>query len=215
MNLEHVQAASDFARKHLFEMAIKRTEPWIDPIYRWQHVLRVTQYGVRMAREENANEEQVVMACLLHDIAHFDDPDNYIDHGRLGATIVRPFLQELGYGDEDVAAICFAIALHVDGKADFEYPHELTLEASVVSDADNIDRFGAYRILQYCYENLTDFDMLITQLEERLPTLREYRTKDMLDTASGNALFNVQLDRQISFFEAVLAEKELTMLIEG
>jgi hypothetical protein len=36
-------------------------------------------------------------------VAHFDQ-DNWKEHGRLGARIVRPFLVELGYGPEDTEA---------------------------------------------------------------------------------------------------------------
>lgn len=150
-----LQKIADYVRVYLFDKAKKREGPHIDPDYRWQHTLRVTNIGKQLAEEEGANMEVVAAACLLHDMAHFDDDDSYRDHGRLAAHISRPFLGEIGYSSEDVDAICYAVAVHVDGKADFESP--ATLEADIVSDADNIDRFGAYRILLYCQPEVYDF----------------------------------------------------------
>ena len=47
---------------------------------------------------------------------------------------------------ERIQEICYGIAIHVDDKADFE--GERTPLALSVSDADNLDRFDAYRIYQ-------------------------------------------------------------------
>ena len=145
---ERIRKIADYARDYLFKMAGQREGLSVDPDYRWQHTLRVVNIGKQIAESEGANLEHVLAGCLLHDLAHFDDDDNYINHGRLAAHICRPFLENIGYSEEDINAICYAVAVHVDGESDFEHPQ--TVEAEIVSDADNIDRFSAYRILLYC-----------------------------------------------------------------
>ncbi len=40
--------------------------------YRWKHTLRVAQFGKVIAETEGVDEELVVAACLLHDVAWFD-----------------------------------------------------------------------------------------------------------------------------------------------
>ena len=209
---ERIEKTAAYVRNYLFEMAEKRDGPYVDPDYRYQHTLRVAQFGKLIAEKEGANVEHVVVACLLHDMAHFDDDDHYRDHGRLAARICRPFLSSLGYSDEEVTAICYAVAVHVDGEADFEHP--TSLEASAVTDADNIDRFSAYRILLYCQPEVYHFKGLVEKLTERLKVLKDYRSKRLMETETGHQMFNEQLDRQIEFYEAILAQNELTKLPE-
>jgi uncharacterized protein len=209
---ERIEKIAEYVKNYLFGMADQRDGPYVDPDYRWQHTMRVTNIGKEIAEKEGANVEYVLAACLLHDLAHFDDDDNYRDHGRLAARLCRPFLSELGYTDEEIDAICYAVAVHVDGKADFE--HEPSLEAEIVSDADNIDRFSAYRILLYCQPEVYDFNGLVGKLTERLEVLRDYRGKRLMGTETGHHLFNQKLDRQIEFYEAILAQNEITRMPE-
>lgn len=199
-----------FVKSRLEEMAQRHPSSEHDPLYRWEHTLRVAQYGAQIAQAEGADVEAVVAGCLLHDVAHFDPLASYQDHGRLGAQISRPFLLELGYPPAQVENICYAIAVHVDGKADFEHPY--TLEARAVSDADNIDRFGAYRILQWCLPEMGDLLALAEKLRQRIIRLEVYLGDNPLETATGRALFANQLQRQIVFFQALIDEEELTRL---
>ncbi|MEJ2484312.1 MAG: HD domain-containing protein [Anaerolineales bacterium] len=209
---ERIKKIADYAREYLFKMAVKRDGPFVDPDYRWQHTLRVVNIGRQIAEAEGANLEHVIAGCLLHDMAHFDDDENYINHGRLAAKNCRPFLHDLGYSEEDINAICYAVAVHVDGEADFDHPK--TIEAEIVSDADNIDRFSAYRILLYCQPEVFDFKGLTEKLEARLKVLQDYRGKRLMGTETGHQLFNQKLDRQIEFYQAILAQREITKLPE-
>lgn len=180
--------------------------------YRWKHTLRVTQYGKLLAKEENANLELVLAACLLHDIAKFSPGDHGLEHGRNGARLARPLLETLGYSQEQIDNICFSIAVHVDDKADFAHP--VTLESKIVSDADNIDRFGAYRVLIRFHKDINDYEKLIHSAEQRLLTLKKYREQNIMGTPAGHRLFNQQLDMQILFLERLIADSRLTILPE-
>jgi putative nucleotidyltransferase with HDIG domain len=204
-----LQEIARFVHDRLREVASQRVNPNLDPEYRWQHTLRVSNYGRMIAEAEGANVELVIVACLLHDIAHFDQ-DNWKEHGRLGAKIIRPFLAGLGYSPEEMENICYSVAVHVDGRADF--PHPETLESKIVSDADNVDRFGAYRIIQWCTADVESYKGLIAKLRQRLQTLEDYRQRRMMETETGHHLFNRQLDLQITFFKALVEESELTSL---
>lgn len=177
--------------------------------YRWKHTLRVVQYGRQIAEEEGADVEVVMAACLLHDISKFDDEEYGVEHGRVSARIARPFLETLGYSEERLNNICFSIAVHVDDKADFEHP--ITIESKIVSDADNIDRFGAYRLLLQNKDVAENYDALIEKAKGRLVTLRKYRQANSMGTAASNKLFNRQLDIQINFFEHLVEDSKLTV----
>ena len=161
--VELVQRTKDATQKDEPEFAVPLE-------YRWEHTLRVTQYGKQLAELEGANVELCMTACLLHDIAKIGMDEHGLEHGRIGAKMARPFLQELGYADADVENMCFAIAMHVDGKADFK--HILTPEAKVVNDADKIDRFSAYRALLFFQDQLNDYEALIARAEMRIAQLK-------------------------------------------
>jgi len=169
----------------------------------------VAQYGKQIAEAESADVEVVMAACLLHDISKFDDEEYGVDHGRVSARIARPFLETLGYSTAQVNNICFSIAAHVDDKADFEHP--VTLESKAVNDADNIDRFGAYRLLLQFKDHAERYDVLIDRAKNRLQTLRKYREENIMGTITGNKLFNRQLDLQINFLEHLVDDSRLTI----
>ena len=178
--------------------------------YRWEHTLRVVQRGIDLAKKENADLEEVMVACVLHDIAKLSDLEHGLEHGRLGAKKVRPILKEIGYSKKQVDNICYAIACHVDGKAGFEYPH--TLEADIVSDADKIDRFSSYRTMLKLKSNARSYRSYIRMVRGQLNILLQYRQNPPTCTASGTKIFSKQLDLQIAFLERVLADSALTVL---
>ena len=202
---ERLARIADMVQHHQQEVGVRQRYPASEITYRWQHTLRVCHYGQALAEAEGAHVGVVLAACLLHDVATFEE-GRAQDHGRRGAGISRPFLQGLGCSPEEVEAICYAVASHVD------VDHLETVEARVVTDADNIDRFGAYRILLWCREGLNNFDKLSGRLVSRVERLQDYRRRQMMETPTGNAMFNRQLDLQLAVFQAMLAEKEITNL---
>lgn len=175
--------------------------------YRWKHTLRVAQFGKVIAETEGIDEELVVAACLLHDVAWFDTTaDNNLEHGRLGAAKARPILKNLGYTQSQIKNICYSVAAHVD----VDNPD--TLEAKVVSDADNVDRYGPYRILQWCFSDISDYEKLASKLCDRIHRLEQYRENNPLFTITGQQLFAEQLNLQIRFFSEFVGEKELSVI---
>jgi len=210
---ERVEKIAAYARQYLEKSYRKRKDKsrlkryLSDFDYRWQHTQRVAQFGKVIAEAEEADVELVVAACLLHDIAWFYvSGEDGRDHGNIAANIVRPFLESLGYTTEQVENICYSVASHVT----VEKPE--TLEANVVSDADNVDRFGPYRILQWCFSDIDNYNKLADKLEERIQRLERYRENNPLATETGRQLFAEQLHLQILFFSEFVGERKLTTL---
>lgn len=179
--------------------------------YRIEHSYRVANIGVQIAQAEGFDTERTAVACLLHDIGYaveYPTKEAYRNHGRVGAAIARPFLLGLGYRPEEVEEMCFGIAIHVDDKADFA--GERTPLALTVGDADNIDRFDAFRI----YDALHDCDyrkmplaeqrLLVKRRLERLPGLREMPC----GTPAGTRMWQEKVDYQIGFYRKLLSQIE-------
>jgi uncharacterized protein len=182
---------------------------YLTTIYRWEHTQRVCQYGKRLAEAEGANLEWVLAGCLLHDVAHFEGTEG-TDHGRVGAAMARPILEKAGYDESAVATICHAVAAHVDGEARDGLPD--TIESDVVADADDIDRFTTYRLLQWGAPLLASFPTLCDEASRRLERLNRYTKRSPLRTKTGNRLFAEKLASQIAFMNGLLDDRSLTRL---
>jgi putative nucleotidyltransferase with HDIG domain len=210
-----LQRISEFVQAYLKESYQKRSDEdkanldryLSNADYRWKHTLRVAQFGKVIAENEAADVELIVAACLLHDVAWFDThAEDNREHGRIGAEKARPVLKNLGYKQAQIKEICYAISSHVDEN------NPETLEAKILSDADNVDRFGPYRILQWCFSDIEDYDKLASKLSERIHRLEHYRDENPLFTPTGQQLFAEQLSLQIRFFSEFVGENELSVM---
>ncbi|MDO9628969.1 MAG: HD domain-containing protein, partial [Acholeplasmataceae bacterium] len=117
--------------------------------YRLEHTFRVANIGKQIAINENFDVDALVTACLLHDISYtesFNSQEDWKNHGRRAAQISRPFLETLDFDQETKNNILLGIAIHVDGKSDFE--GDINAFSLSVGDADNIDRFDVYRFYE-------------------------------------------------------------------
>ena len=178
--------------------------------YRIEHTYRVANIGREIAVREDFDETEMVIACLLHDISYYEASGEnrfwpeWKEHGRRSAQISRPFLEELGLPQERINDICYGIAIHVDEEADFE--GEKTPFALSIGDADNIDRFDAYRL----HEMLSRFAFLektyeeqLEYVEKRISRLHELREMPTA-TKTADEMWKSRIDFFIVFFEKLL-----------
>lgn len=145
---ERVDKTAAYIRQKLSESTYYVKNPEAGA-YRLEHTYRVARIGGEIARREGMDEEAMTIGCLLHDLAYsreFVSREDWNNHGREGAVMARPYLEELGLAPEVIEEICYGIAIHVDDKADYE--GERTVLALSIGDADNIDRFDVYRLYE-------------------------------------------------------------------
>ena len=179
--------------------------------YRFEHSVRVANIGKIIAEKEGMDIEAMVIACLLHDIAYinkFESREEARNHGRYSAKIARPFLEEIGMEPETIGDICYGIAIHVDDKADF--PGKRTAFALSIGDADNIDRFDAYRIfenLKWVKYDEMDISEKKEHVQKVLERLESYKNLDFA-TETGKNMWLEKLDYQIGFYEKLLFQIE-------
>ena len=183
--------------------------------YRLEHTYRVANIGKQIALQEGFDETELVIACLLHDVSYCEDfgEDGWKEHGRHSAVIARPFLKELGMAEDRINDICYGIAIHVDDKADFE--GERTAFALSVGDADNIDRFDAYRIHEtLCNDNFLEmgFEEKLEYASKRLTRLQELKNMEM-GTKAAEELWKSRLSFYIVFYEKLFSQLECSRSI--
>jgi len=210
MNTEMIAKAEAFLKDTFTASAYLRSNP-TDRDYRLEHSYRVANIAKAIAEAEGFDVTHAVIAGLLHDIAYCEEmvtPEDRMNHGRRSAAIARPFLEELGLPADAVNEICYGIAIHVDDEADFEW--ERTPFCETIGDADNIDRFDAYRIyetleyLKFSQMRLDDKREKVASTIEKLTRFKEMR----LGTATAKALWIQRLDYYIGFYEKLKAQLE-------
>lgn len=120
-----------------------------DLAHGWEHVHRVYQLSVRMAREEGADTFVVGAAALLHDLGRATPPEIANDvaehHADLSVSVAKILLREQRVSLVRQEAVLHAILAHSFSKG--IEPH--TLEACIVRDADRIDALGAIGIMRW------------------------------------------------------------------
>lgn len=179
--------------------------------YRYEHSLRVASIALDIAKKEGLDEDRCYIGALLHDLGYsvpYDNPKEYVNHGRIGAKLARPFLESLGYSEEEVNEICYGIAIHVDDKADFE--GKRTALAVTIGDADNIDRYDAFRI----YDRLTWIDYKNLSLEKQrehvdtvLSSLNKYLDYECA-TRTATLMWKEKISFQLEFYNRLKKQIE-------
>ena len=179
--------------------------------YRLEHSYRVANIAKGIAEAEGFDVTYAVIAGLLHDIAYCEEMvtrEDRMNHGCRSAAIARPFLESLGLPADAVNEICYGIAIHEDDEADFQW--ERTPFCETVGDADNIDRFDAYRIyetleyLNFSEMNLADKRETVTSTIDRLTKYKEMK----LGTATAKNLWLGRLDYYIGFYKKLKAQMD-------
>ena len=207
-----VELAKEFLRRK-FDGSEYFSDKPSEKEYRYEHSVRVANIGKYIAEKEGLDAEAMFVACLLHDISYcgkFKDSEDYRNHGRYSAKIARPFLEELGFEPDVIEDICYGIAIHVDDKADFD--GKRTAFALTVGDADNIDRFDAYRIfenLKWIKYDEMSIDEKRGHTEKTIAKLRKYKELEF-GTKSGHELWCEKLDFQIEFYQRLKHQIEIS-----
>ena len=212
---DRVQKTLEFVTDY-FEKGRWFAEHPQDKVYRLDHSIRVANICGEIAGREGMDEEAATIAGLLHDLAYgMDTPEGYDwkNHGRDGARLARPFLETLGMDAQTQEDICYAIAIHVDDKADFEGRRCPFTET--VGDADNIDRFDAWRIYesvryQACLEEKTHGEKM-EWLDQRLAYLDKLSHIDF-STPAATAMWRDKVGFQALFFERLRTQMERSIL---
>lgn len=223
------EPARQFLREHLDS---RSDESDYDRRYRFEHCLRVAEIGRQVADAEGLDSDLLALGCLLHDVGKFD-AEKPVDHGRAGALIAVDFLRDQGLPEEQVRELGVGIAMHVDdlwqprddgegtgcdryGRPYFDFNSDPnfgpfdgnpSVLARSISDCDNIDRFGAYRIA----DTLHYFDFLnkeIPQQREIAARLKNVERLYDLECATETAqeMWIDRIDMQAEFYTRLHAE---------
>ncbi len=208
--MTNIQKTEVFLKEQFAGCAYFKEHP-ADGEYRLQHSYRVAHAAREIARREGLDEEGLVIGGLLHDVGYslpFETENGWLEHGRTSARLARPFLEQLDLSPERVQEICYGIAIHVDGEADF--PGEKTPFTLSIGEADDVDRFDAYRI----YDAMEYADFRNLKIEDKRKWLREklnwisWRLEEKSGTETARQMIAERLLYQRQYYEKVLAQMD-------
>ena len=215
---ELIKATEAFL-KDKFDHATAFEQP--DITYRIEHTYRVANIGREIAAKEGFDETEMVIACLLHDVSYCEATGEgrfwpaCREHGRRSAQIARPFLEGLGLPKDRIGEICYGIAIHVDGEADF--PGEKTPFALSVGDADCIDRFDAYRIHETMNNDAfleKPFAEKMEYVEKQLSRLRRLR-EEPVGTRTAGEMWQAKIDFFTAFYQKLADQLKRSKSVIG
>ena len=181
--------------------------------YRYTHTLRVAALGRELARAEGLDEEMLVLGCLLHDIGYVacQTQADYDDHGLLSSQIAAEFLAAEGYDPQKAASVCYGVRIHTQEEAQFARP-ATPLELSV-GDADNIDRFDAWRLyegLHWLKPEQLSCAGLREQAQKRVQGHERLRNLSFA-TPTAQQLWNQRLDLCVAYYARLEAQMTATL----
>ena len=208
---DRIIKTEEFLRAKLKESPYFRKRPESGN-YRLEHSFRVARIAGAIAKAEGMDEEAMTIAGLLHDVSYCleFEGDDWKNHGRIAARIAKPFLETLGFSEATLGDILYGIAIHVDDQADFE--GERTAFALTIGDADNIDRFDAYRL----YETLEDAGYSKMTMEQKrahtdkmLGKLEEFLEMQFA-TAAATQLWQQRIQFYLDFYRRLAAQLDMS-----
>jgi uncharacterized protein len=109
------------------------------------HVLRVYNLALHLAKGENVDLDVLKAAALLHDIARVkedNDQTGQTDHAILSAEMCVQILKEVNFSAEKIKHVQDCIISHRYRTGN----EPKTLEAKILFDADKLDTIGAIGI---------------------------------------------------------------------
>jgi len=172
-----------------------------DPTHDFEHAKRVCSISIRLAREENADEEVLRAAALLHDVGHSLDEK---DHEKKSLEIAASLLDMTDFPKEKKEKVLECIREHRFSKGE----QAMSLEAQILQDADRLDAIGAVGIAR-CFlwsgEHRKVLKEALRHFDEKLLKL-----KDMMNTESGREMAEERHRFMLGFLERLESERDIT-----
>jgi len=172
-----------------------------DPTHDFEHAKRVCSISIHLAREENADEEILRAAALLHDVGHSLDEK---DHEKKSLEIAASLLDMTDFPKEKKEKVLECIREHRFSKGE----QAMSLEAQILQDADRLDAIGAVGIAR-CFlwsgEHRKVLKEALRHFDEKLLKL-----KDMMNTESGREMAEERHRFMLGFLERLESERDIT-----
>ena len=192
-------------KKILYEM-LDPTPDRGDMLYRYEHCIRAAENARVIALAEDLPVEQLVMACLLHDIGYRESESlgGFKVHQFVSADIAKAYLDNIDYCKEYREEMVTAIARH---NLTDELPEDMTVFQMTVRDSDDIDRFDIIRtsmVLAECVNEKTNCEIL--EACDKAIKKAEWLKSLKRGTETARKMFDKVCDKRIGLLNEIICQ---------
>jgi len=171
------------------------------PHHNFIHVMRDLHRALLIAQdEEGVDYTLLIPSVLLHDIGFCSPEHGKEGHDAVGAQMAAELLPSMGYGQEEIDAVCHCILAH---KGHAEVPR--TLEAKILYDADVLEKAGLVFLI-FGGKVIGEFQESIEEFLVREIAHRSREISRGLYTRKGRELDNGRLQEVVSLFRRIQSE---------
>ncbi len=169
--------------------------------HNWEHIYRDVLNAIVVGEGESANMDIVMPAIVMHDIGYLFGTGQ--DHATRGAAELPGYLDAAGvaYSPEDIERLASCIRTH-KGRSWDQHPDGL--EATVVADADLLDKFGAVGT----YQQIRAWNELRWSVAKVVEFGNRVITGLSLGTGTGRRLAEPGRPLIVDFFRELAREAE-------
>ena len=186
---------------HVYREAKRRYAEAGRPHHNFAHVMRDLHRALLIAREEEGvNYNVLIPGVLLHDIGFCTHEHGKEGHDAVGAALAAKMLPPVGYGQEEIDAVCHCIRAH---KGHSEVPR--TLEAKILYDADVLEKAGLVFLI-FGGKVIGEFQESLDEFLRREIAHRSREISRGLYTRKGRQLDGGRLQRVVSLFRQIQGE---------
>jgi len=186
-----IKEIENFAREHLITMS-----------HGFDHTRRVYNLALNIGAAEKADLKVLLSAALLHDIGRDLEDHMGADHAEVSAYLAEEFLRTISFPQEKMAPVLDAIKQH----RWISEQRPQSLEAKVLSDADNLDAMGAIgvaRTFTYGGRHKRDVNGTLGHFHNKLLKL-----KDRMHTVTARGMAEERHKYMIKYLERFKQESE-------
>jgi len=141
--MEETMNRSDFLKIEEYMLSCMNEE---DITHGKNHIYRVLTNAIELMKNYDVENDVLIAACLLHDIARDREAMNLkIDHAIEGSKMAYGFLKSIGWSNEKAEKVKICITYHKKKRVDLVVSNE----AKLLYDADKLDGIGAIGIARY------------------------------------------------------------------
>ena len=207
LTIKYLKQAYEQSQVYQNDLAMKQ--------YRYEHPLRVAKLGYKLAKSEGLNIEGFMVACLLHDLSYTEEiitQEEWLNHGRRSVELSETFIKSLNFDEKTTNDILYAIAIHVDLKANFK-GEENTFTLGLM-DCDRLDQLGAHKTTEWLtksnYYQLEESEQIKAALKRREDLLK--RKQETYYTNYGKQLQLKLIDQMVEFLDQLIDNNDLDIL---
>lgn len=132
-------------KEQFFQDLREKVKPYFESggSHSFDHVIRVYNLALKIAKGGDADLDILKSAILLHDISRLkEDKGEVKDHSEHGAEVAKEILKKMNFPGDKIEKVCYAIRVHRHSKG----IKAETKEAQILQDADRLDALGAITI---------------------------------------------------------------------